>query len=177
MQPVAILFRSLIVASLAAAMLSSARAQGAGEPVSFAGKQIKLLIGFSPTGYGYDTYGRLLARHLTRHLPGHPTIVPQNRPGAGSLNLANYLFNAAPRDGSEIAIVGRGVAMEPLLGGAASQAKFDSSKFTWLGSMSNEVSGFYIRRGAPAANLQEILAGAHLQMGSTGAGGDQHAFT
>ena len=75
MQPVAILFRSLIVASLAAAMLSPARAQGAGEPVSFAGKQIKLLIGFSPTGYGYDTYGRLLARHLTRHLPGHPTIV------------------------------------------------------------------------------------------------------
>src|ERR1700692_716187 len=86
-------------------------------PISFAGKQIRLFIGFSPTGFGYDTYGRLLARHLGNHLPGNPTIVPQNRPGAGSLNLANYLFNAAPRDGTEIAIVGRGVAMEPLLGG------------------------------------------------------------
>src|SRR2546421_6357206 len=114
------------------------------EPVSFAGKQIKLLIGFSPPGYGYDTYGRLLARHLTRHLAGHPTIVPQNRPGAGSLNLANYLFNAAARDGSEIAIVGRGVAMEPLLGGSTSQARFDSTQFLWLGSMNKEVSGFYL---------------------------------
>src|SRR5438874_8604937 len=177
MQPVAILFRSLIVASLAAAMLSPARAQGAGEPLSFAGKQIKLLIGFSPTGYGYDTYGRLLARHLTKHLPGHPTIVPQNRPGAGSLNLANYLFNAAARDGTEIAIVGRGVAMEPLLGGSASQAKFDSTRFGWLGSMNNEVSGLFIRQGAPAATLQQIFAGAPLQVGSTGVGGDQHAFT
>ena len=177
MQPVAILFRSLIVASLAAAMLSPARAQGAGEPVSFAGKQIKLLIGFSPTGYGYDTYGRLLARHLTRHLAGHPTIVPQNRPGAGSLNLANYLFNAAARDGSEIAIVGRGVAMEPLLGGSASQAKFDSTQFVWLGSMNKEVSGFYLRQPGPAATLADVLKGANLQVGSTGAGGDQQIFT
>ena len=109
--------------------------------------------------------------------PAIPLIIPQNRPGAGSLNLANYLYNAAPKDGTEIAIVGRGVAMEPLLGGSASQAKFDSTKFVWLGSMNNEVSGLFIRQGAPAANLQEILAGARLQMGSTGVGGDQHAFT
>src|SRR6476619_6299133 len=138
---------------LAAALLlpGVARAQS----VSFAGKQIKILIGFSPTGFGYDTYGRLLARHLGKYLPGNPIIVPQNRPGAGSLNLANYLFNAAPKDGTEIAIVGRGVAMEPLLGGATSQAKFDSTKFAWLGSMNNEVSGFYIRQPGPAATLQE----------------------
>src|SRR5215510_12457636 len=129
------------------------------QPVSFAGKQIKILIGFSPTGFGYDTYGRLLARHLGKYLPGNPIIVPQNRPGAGSLNLANYLFNAAPRDGTEIAIVGRGVAMEPLLGGAASQAKFDSSKFAWLGSMNNEVSGFYIRQPGPVKTLDETMKG------------------
>jgi tripartite-type tricarboxylate transporter receptor subunit TctC len=145
--------------------------------VSFAGKQIKILIGFSPTGFGYDTYGRLLARHLGKYLPGNPTIVPQNRPGAGSLNLANYLFNAAPRDGTEIAIVGRGVAMEPLLGGSSSQGKFDSTKFTWLGSMNNEVSGLFVRQPGPAASLQDILGGANLQVGSTGPGGDQHVFT
>jgi tripartite-type tricarboxylate transporter receptor subunit TctC len=103
--------------------------------------------------------------------------VPQNRPGAGSFNLANYLYNAAPKDGTEIAIVGRGVAMEPLLGGAASQAKFDSTKFAWLGSMNNEVSGFYIRQPGPVATLKEILAGTPLQVGSTGVGGDQHTFT
>jgi len=93
---------------------TAAHCQAAMDSASFAGKQIKLLIGFSPTGYGYDTYGRLLARHLGKYLPGDPLIIPQNRPGAGSLNLANYLYNAAPKDGSEIAIVGRGVAMEPL---------------------------------------------------------------
>src|SRR5882757_4906314 len=164
-------------ALLLLAALSTSVAQAQTEPVSFAGKSIKLLIGFSPTGYGYDTYGRLLARHIGKYLPGNPAIIPQNRPGAGSLNLASYMANAAPRDGSEIAIVGRGVAMEPLIGGSASQGKFDSTKFAWLGSMNNEVSGFFIRQGAPAANLQEILAGARLQMGSTGAGGDQQVFT
>jgi tripartite-type tricarboxylate transporter receptor subunit TctC len=168
--------RAILTALLVAISAATAHAQ-AGDAVSFAGKQIKLLIGYSPTGYGYDTYGRLLARHLAKYLPGNPTIIPQNRPGAGSLNLANYLYMAAPRDGTEIAIVGRGVAMEPLIGGSASQGRFDSTKFAWLGSMNNEVSGLFIRQGAPAANLQEILNGARLQMGSTGAGGDQHAFT
>jgi tripartite-type tricarboxylate transporter receptor subunit TctC len=157
-------------------LLLAAPAQAQPEPVSFAGKQIKLMIGYSPTGYGYDTYGRLIARHLGKYLPGNPAIIPQNRPGAGSLNLANYLCHAAAKDGSEIAIVGRGVAMEPLIG--AAQTKFDSRSFVWLGSMNNEVSGFFIRQGAPAANLQEILAGgARLTVGSTGAGGDQQAFT
>src|ERR1700704_521830 len=132
----------LTVALAMMAASAAAQAQSESPPVSFAGKQIKLFIGFSPTGFGYDTYGRLLARHLGKYLPGNPTIVPQNRPGAGSLNLANYLFNAAPRDGTEIAILGRGVAMEPLLGGSAAQGKFDSTRFAWLGSMNNEVSGF-----------------------------------
>ncbi len=146
------------------------------QPVSFAGKQVKVSIGYSPTGFGYDTYGRLLARHLGRYLPGNPTIVPQNRPGAGSLNLTNYMANAAPRDGTEIALVGRGVAMEPLLGGSASQAKFDSVKFAWLGSMNNEVSGFFIRQPGPIKSLSDAMTGATLQVGSTGVGGDQHAF-
>jgi tripartite-type tricarboxylate transporter receptor subunit TctC len=172
MQPVVMTF----CAGVMALTIAPVQAQ-TDQPVSFAGKQIKISIGFSPTGFGYDTYGRLLARHMGKYLSGNPTIVPQNRPGAGSLNLANYLYNAAPKDGTEIAIVGRGVAMEPLLGGSASQAKFDSTKFAWLGSMNNEVSGFFIRQPGPAANLQEILAGKALQVGSTGIGGDQHAFT
>jgi tripartite-type tricarboxylate transporter receptor subunit TctC len=176
MKPAALAFKGLLFGGVLALAAASAQAQ-TDQPVSFAGKQIKISIGFSPTGFGYDTYGRLLARHMGKYLPGNPTIVPQNRPGAGSLNLANYLYNAAPKDGTEIAIVGRGVAMEPLLGGSASQAKFDSTKFAWLGSMNNEVSGFFIRQPGPAANLQEILAGKALQVGSTGVGGDQHAFS
>src|SRR5262245_6397522 len=169
--------RAALLALLLPISATVAHGQTGAEATSFAGKQIKLLIGFSPTGYGYDTYGRLLARHIGKYLPGNPAIIPQNRPGAGSLNLASYMANAAPRDGSEIAIVGRGVATEPLIGGSAAQGKFDSTRFAWLGSMNNEVSGLFIRQGAPAANLQEVLAGARLQMGSTGAGGDQQVFT
>src|SRR6202011_237143 len=167
----------LHVALYALLILLSAGAAAQAQNESFSPKQIKLLIGFSPTGYGYDTYGRLLARHLGKYLPGNPAILPQNRPGAGSLNLANYVYNAAPRDGSEIGIVGRGVAMEPLIGATASQGMLDARKLVWLGSMNNEVSGFFVRQGAPASSLNEILAGVPLQVGSTGAAGDQQAFT
>ncbi|MGH6784614.1 MAG: Bug family tripartite tricarboxylate transporter substrate binding protein, partial [Sphingomicrobium sp.] len=174
MQPIAMALTRLLAAAVIAMTLAVA-AQAQTEPVSFAGKQVKLLIGYSPTGFGYDTYGRLLARHLGKYLPGNPAVVPQNKPGAGSLNLTNYLYNAAPRDGTEIAMVGRGVAMEPLLSGR--EAMFDAAKFVWLGSMNNEVSGFYIRQPGPAATLQEILAGAELRVGATGAGGDQQIMT
>jgi tripartite-type tricarboxylate transporter receptor subunit TctC len=151
------------------------RAQNAA--VSFAGKQIRLLIGFSPTAYGYDTYGRLLARYLGKHLPGDPLIVPQNRPGAGSLGLTSYMANAAPHDGSEIAIVGRGVAMEPILDAPVTPPKFDATKFTWLGSMNNEVGGFFVREPGPVVTFQDVLKGAAMKVGSTGAGGDQQIFT
>jgi tripartite-type tricarboxylate transporter receptor subunit TctC len=177
MQAVATILKGLICTAIAAATFPAAHAQTAGEPVSFAGKQIKLLIGFSAVSYGYDTYGRLLARYLPKHLPGNPTIIVQNRPGAGSLNLANYLYNAAPKDGSEIALIGRGVAMDPLLNGQGSNALFDPTKFVWLGSMNNEVSGFYIRQPGPAKDLADVLAGTSLKVGSTGAGGDQQIFT
>jgi tripartite-type tricarboxylate transporter receptor subunit TctC len=146
-------------------------------PPSFAGKQIRLLIGFSPTAYGYDTYGRLLARYLGKYLPGNPLIVPENRPGAGSLSLASYMAHAAPHDGSEIAIVGRGIAMEPILDAPRTPAKFDSTKFTWLGSMNNEVGGFFVREPGPVKAFQDVLNGAALKVGSTGAGGDQQIFT
>jgi tripartite-type tricarboxylate transporter receptor subunit TctC len=163
------------LAAAALAMLALTAAAGAQTP-SFAGRQIRLFVGFSPTGFGYDTYGRLLARYLGKYLPGNPTIVVLNKPGAGSLNLANYLYNVAPRDGTEIAIVGRGVAMDPLLAGATAGAMFDATRLAWLGSMNNEVSGFYIRQPGPAATLAEILAGAPLEVGATGAGGDQQVF-
>jgi tripartite-type tricarboxylate transporter receptor subunit TctC len=168
---------SLWMASLLLMSSAAAQAPADGPPVSFAGKQIRLFIGFSPTGFGYDTYGRLLARHLARYLPGRPNVVPLNKPGAGSLNLANYIYNVAPRDGTEIAIVGRGVAADPMLNGNASNAMFDATRFTWLGSMNNEVSGFYIRQPGPAATLADILAGRNLKVGATGAGGDQQVFT
>jgi tripartite-type tricarboxylate transporter receptor subunit TctC len=112
---------AVVTALCVVATTALARAQSG--PVSFAGKQIRLLIGFSPTAYGYDTYGRLLARYLGKYLPGKPLIVPENHPGAGSLSLASYMAYAAPRDGTEIAIVGRGICHGADLGRAAHAAE------------------------------------------------------
>jgi tripartite-type tricarboxylate transporter receptor subunit TctC len=166
-----------LVFATAAAFALVAPAQAQNPAVSFAGKQIRLLIGFSPTAYGYDTYARLLARYLGRHLPGDPVVVPQNRPGAGSISLTSYMANAAARDGSEIAIVGRGVAMEPILDTPSAAPKFDSIKFIWLGSMNNEVGGFFVRQPGPVASFQDVLTGVVMKVGSTGVGGDQQIFT
>jgi|ERR1043166_2148574 tripartite-type tricarboxylate transporter receptor subunit TctC len=103
----------------------------------YRGHQVQLVIGF-PVANAYDTYGRAVARHLGKHIPGNPTVVPVNRPGAGSLNAATYLYNTAPKDGSVIAHFNRSVPLEPLMGNAA--ARFDARKFNWLGSVGNEVS-------------------------------------
>jgi tripartite-type tricarboxylate transporter receptor subunit TctC len=101
-------------------------------------KSIDLSIGFGPGG-GFDSYARLLARHLGTFIPGNPTVVPRNMPGGGGLVAANYLYNVAPRDGRSLAIFGPFNAMEPLFGNTA--AKFDPAQFTWIGNMNLEVEG------------------------------------
>src|SRR5947207_286934 len=101
----------ILIAAVVAVTSTAALAEPLREPVSFADKQVKVLIGYSPVAFGYDTYARLLGRYLGKHLPGRPMVIAQNRPGAGSLNLANYLYHAAPKDGTELAMIGRGVAM------------------------------------------------------------------
>lgn len=165
--------KALLLGLLSLLIAEPASAQPA---VSFAGKKISVAIGFSPTGVGYDTYGRLLARYMPKYLPGNPNMVPENKPGAGSMTLANYMFNSAARDGTEIALIGRGVAMDPLLVGPTSPAKFDARKFSWIGSLNNEVAGFFIRSGSPVHNVQELLTGTPIQVGSAGAGSDMQVF-
>src|ERR1700674_4903469 len=103
----------------------------------FAGKTVRILVGFSPGG-GYDLYARELGRYLGRHVPGNPAVVVQNMEGAGSLKAVNYLYNAAPRDGTVIATFARGIVFEPLIGHSGG-AQFDAVKFNWIGSVSNEV--------------------------------------
>jgi tripartite-type tricarboxylate transporter receptor subunit TctC len=118
--------------------LAPAAAQSAAD--FYAGKSINVLIGFSPGG-GYDIYARTLARHMGRHIPGNPRLVPQNMPGAGSLRAVNYLYSVAPKDGTAIALFAPGVMFEPLLGRPSAEAgQFEATKFTWLGSISKEVS-------------------------------------
>jgi tripartite-type tricarboxylate transporter receptor subunit TctC len=103
----------------------------------YKGKDVELYIGYKPGG-GYDGYARLVARHMGKHIPGNPNIVPKNMPGAGSVKLTNWLWEGAPQDGTAIGAVSRGVPFEPLLGNK--KAKFSADQFNWVGSANNEVS-------------------------------------
>jgi tripartite-type tricarboxylate transporter receptor subunit TctC len=138
----------------ATALLGSARADSVAD--FYAGKTISLIAGFPPGG-GYDTYVRVLARHYGRFIPGHPSLVPTNMPGAGSLLSANYIYTKAPNDGLTLAMFAASAAMEPLLGNKS--ALFDATKFSWLGSMSQDIAycGVWQTPGA-AQTFDEMMS-------------------
>jgi tripartite-type tricarboxylate transporter receptor subunit TctC len=100
------------------------------DDVDFAGKTITIYIG-NPAGGTFDLIGRLVARHLGAHLPGHPTVIAENMPGAGTLRAADYLYNVAPKDGTALGIVSEALAVEQALDDPAVQ--YDAAKFTWIG--------------------------------------------
>jgi tripartite-type tricarboxylate transporter receptor subunit TctC len=146
------LHRHGAIASLSAALLISIPlGPAAAQSVAnfYSGKTVSVLIGFTAGG-GYDLYGRTVARYLGRYIPGNPNVVAQNMPGAGSLKVVNYLYNAAPKDGTAIAHFAPGVLFERLLGRPSAEAgQFEPTKFTWLGSPSREISvcGFIASSG------------------------------
>jgi len=170
--------RALAVASVSAVAGlfiagTPARAQDDAIANFYRGKVVEMYIGFS-VGGGYDTYGRIVARHIGKHIPGNPTVVPVNMEGAGSLKLANWLYNAAPKDGLAMGIISRGVPFEPLIGNRAS-ARFDAAEFTWIGSTTDEVSvcAAYTRTGIDSFDdlfTQELI------VGGTGSGADADVF-
>src|SRR5262245_31677996 len=141
-----------LVAALALAMPVHA------DPVAdfYQRRTVTLVVGYGPSG-GYDLFGRMMARHLGRHIPGNPTIVVQNMPGAGSLRATNWLYSVAPRDGSVIGIVARDMPMLAVLG-VNRAATFDPRKFTWLGSasdFSNDAYLLMVRSDAPVRSIEE----------------------
>ena len=117
----------------------AAPAPARADPVEdfYKGRTVNLYIGYS-VGGGYDVYARTIARYLGDHIPGHPTVVPQNMEGAGSLRAVNYLYARAPKDGSAIATFARGAAFYPLVG--LEGGNFDAPKLNWIGSANNETS-------------------------------------
>ncbi len=138
----------------AAALGVLTRPAGADSVADFyRGRNVTVVIGFSAGG-GYDLYGRLLARHLGKHIPGQPNVVPQNREGAGSERATLYLYNAAPKDGSVIGTFSRSMAVAPLL----ASAPFDATKFSWLGSISSDVSVCMIWHTSPIKTFDDMLA-------------------
>src|SRR3954454_2328215 len=162
-----------IGAALTVVVLTVAGARA--DPVSdfYKGKQVSLIVGYG-TGGGYDVYGRVVARHLSRHIPGTPSVVVQNMPGAGSLRAVNYLYNNAPKDGTAIAIFSRDM---PLLGiiGHNTNVRFDPRKLTWLGSSSsyaNDAYFLFTRRDAAVKSIIEARrsGGPPLVLGGTAEG-------
>jgi tripartite-type tricarboxylate transporter receptor subunit TctC len=128
---------SAAILALALGVNPAALAQ---EP-SLAGKTVNVIIGFG-TGGGYDLWGRALARHIGKHLPGNPTVVPQNMPGAGSFNAANHIYNVAPNDGTVIGLITGDAALGPITG--AGGARFDSTKLTWVGTPMTDTNICYV---------------------------------
>jgi tripartite-type tricarboxylate transporter receptor subunit TctC len=141
------------IAVLAAASLGPAHSQDTVEQF-FRGKAINIYVG-SSAGGGYDTYGRLVARHLGKHIPGQPTIVVQNMPGAGSNKAASYIFSVAPKDGTAIGAIFPGAILQPLMGDTTVQ--HEPSKFIYLGSANSDVYHCFARTDAPAKTFREAL--------------------
>ena len=135
-------------------MLVSASAHAESVESFYRGRTVTIVVGFG-VGGGYDIHGRVLARHLGKHIPGNPTVIAQNMVGAGSLRAANFLYAAAPKDGTTLGVFARGMAMEPLIG--ASDARFDSRNFAWLGSATNEVSVCATFAGAKVKTWDDAL--------------------
>jgi tripartite-type tricarboxylate transporter receptor subunit TctC len=126
---------------------------GAADDVDFKGKTIRLIIGTS-TGGGVDLYARLVAQFLSKHLPGEPTIVPQNMPGASSLVAANFIYNMTKPDGLTLGALQGGVFFDQVLGRGT--AKFDWAKFTMIGSPERLEAQLYMRADSPYKSLDDI---------------------
>jgi tripartite-type tricarboxylate transporter receptor subunit TctC len=155
----------------AIALASAARA----DPVAefYRGRTLTLVVGYGPSG-GYDLIARMLARHLGRRIPGNPSIVVQNMPGAGGLRATNWLHSVAPRDGTVLGIIARDMPLLAVLG-INRAAAFDPRRFTWLGSASDFSRDAYllmVRADAPAQTIEAARrpGGPALVLGGTAAG-------
>jgi tripartite-type tricarboxylate transporter receptor subunit TctC len=150
---------------LATALVLCACDVGA-QPASefYSGKQIDMFIG-TPTGGGYDQYGRLLGRHMSRHIPGNPQFVFKNMPAGGGRQAMNHVYNVAPRDGTAIGITIRNIAFDPLMGVSATLV--DGVKLNWVGSLNNEIPVCVAWHTSPFKTVEDTRK-AEIVMGSSG---------
>src|SRR3954471_22482534 len=164
------LVRGAVAAAVLAAVPATTWAQSPAE--FYKGKNVDLMVGYSAGG-GYDVYARMLARYIGKHIPGNPTVVVKNLDGAGSLRLANALYNQLPKDGTVFGTVARGAAFDPLLGNKAAQ--FDASKFSWIGSANDEVSVCVAWHTSGVTKIEDTF-NKELVVGGTGPSADTDQF-
>jgi tripartite-type tricarboxylate transporter receptor subunit TctC len=155
------------VAALAACALTVTSVAGRAQTPEefFKGKTVSIYVGLSPGG-GYDLTARLIAKYLGRYIPGQPTVIIKNMPGAGGLVMANFVANVPARDGLHIGAPQRGVPFEPLLGDA-STAKFDTLKLQWIGSANSDTSVAVATRASGIKTWQDLKT-RELIVGGTG---------
>ncbi len=150
----------------AAAMTASLVSAAAQTPEDFyKGKTVELVVGTNPGG-GYDLYGRLIGRAIGKHIPGAPVVVVKNMPGAGHLKMANWLYNAAPKDGTVLATAPQAVAIEQAMGTAGIQ--YDAAKFTWIGRVAPVVEVTYTWHTSQTKTLEDARK-RETVMGGSGA--------
>jgi tripartite-type tricarboxylate transporter receptor subunit TctC len=156
------------VAAVLAALPLAAAAQ------SFAGKTVTIVVGYKAGG-GYDATARLLARYLPKHIPGKPTVIVQNMPGANSIIAANHVYAVAKPDGLTIGTFNRNLPIAQLTN--VQGVKYDITKFQWIGSAANETTILAIRTDLPYKNFDELRkAKQEVVIGSTGPGANTHDF-
>jgi tripartite-type tricarboxylate transporter receptor subunit TctC len=151
----------------AATLLGSPAWPAAAADVSdfYRGKRINFVIGYG-TGGGYDIYARLFARFVGEHIPGNPTVVPQNMPGAGSRRAANWLYAVAPKDGTVLACLGQATPTDQALGQSGIQ--FDARKFNWIGNLVVVNNIMFVSAASGVATIDEAKKKT-LSMGASGA--------
>src|SRR6476619_5047102 len=142
--------------------------QASAQAPYFQGKTIRFVVGY-PAGSTHDLWARLVGPHMTKYIPGNPTTIVQNMPGAGSATAANYVYSVAKPDGLSIAVVNAALYFDQLLG--RKEVQFDWSKFAWIGSTTRADSLLYMWGSAPYKSIQDVRnASTPPRCGSTGTG-------
>jgi tripartite-type tricarboxylate transporter receptor subunit TctC len=160
------LWRVIVLAAATMVQLVPVKASHSQPTPFYKDKTIRIIVGFTSGGL-YDQYARLLARHMGKYIPGNPTIIVQNMPGAGSLSATNYIYGVAKPDGLTLGMSGSGVYLDQMLG--RKEALFDVAKFAWLGSVDQRDLVLYMKADAPWKSIEDILAAKEApKCGATG---------
>ena len=163
--------RLLALCIVAGACLPQAKAEGVAE--FYQGRTVTVVVG-SNAGGGYDTFARSLARYMGKHIPGSPTLIVRNMPGAGGMTATNFLYNNADKDGSVIGLVQNNTPFEPLFG--TKEARYDPVRFNWLGSPSAETAMVLLWHAAPVNSVAELKV-REVAVGVSGANSTPAFFT
>jgi tripartite-type tricarboxylate transporter receptor subunit TctC len=161
------------MAATAAALAATSVSAAAQSVESFyKGKTVSVLIGIG-VGGGTDAWARTVAKHIGRHIPGNPAVISVNMPGAGGLKMTNYIYHAAPKDGTVFGLPNGGIVLEPLLGSQG--ASFDATKLSWIGSTDRDTTVCVARKDAPTQSLDDLRT-KELVVGSSGSGANTHLY-